>query len=224
MIYDLVARLSMGKADVPAALPGAFTFVIEPDATDPTLPGGFGYGAVTIARTGVVKATGSLGDGTKFSTSTSLALDKSWLLFLTPYRGGGVVAARVDVEAGALFAPLSGVLTWRKTADPKAKLYLDGFATSARLKGYPYVKPLTGTPVLTLSLPASNLDVVFDRGDLAPEPADFTGTLDTKNKFTGGPAKFALTFTTATGLFTGKFFDGANKPHVIGGAVLNYPP
>ena len=222
VIYDFVARFPMGKADVPTALPGAFTFVIAPDAIDPALPRGLGYGAVTISKTGGVKATGSLGDGTKFSTSTSLALDKSWLLFLTPYRGGGVVAARVDVEAGALFAPLTGVLTWRKTADLKSKMFLDGFASTATLKGYRHSATAAVPRILSVPLPTQNLDVDFTGGDLALELADFTATLGDKNVVTGGPDGFKITFTPANGLFKGTVADPVTgKPRSFAGAVLN---
>jgi hypothetical protein len=219
--YTFFARHSMLKADVPASLPGAFTFVVEPDETDVALPGGLGFGTVVIDKTGKAKVAGTLGDGTKFSLTSPLATDRSFVLFALPYKAGGVVAAEIAVEPGTtIFAPLNGAVVWRKTADAKSKTYLPGFATTARLKGYPYAKPAKDTTVLTLSLPANNLEVLFAGGDLLPEPADFTGTLNTKNKLTGGPEKFTLTFTTATGLFSGKFTDPAKKTHVIGGAIL----
>lgn len=222
LTYDLLANLPMGKAEVPPSLPGAFTFIIQPDATGGTNPRGLGYGSAKIDASGRVKAVGSLGDGTKFSTTTSVALDKSWLLFLTPYRGGGVVAARIKVEAGALFSPLSGVLNWRKSLDVKAKMFADGFGTTATLRGYRHSPTETASRILVTPLPAQNLQVDFTGGDLPAEPADVAVTLGDRNVVTDMPPGFKLKFTTATGVFAGSVPDPATgKERSFGGAVLN---
>lgn len=220
--YSLFASRCLTKADVPTTLPGPFTFVIDPnDTTTAGLPVGIGYGSIVIDKSGKVKTSGMLGDGTKFSVSTTVAADKSWIVYLAPYKAGGVCAGRISLDAGALLPPASGSLNWRKTADSKAKQYLDGFsATTGSLKGYRYVKPGKDQTFLPFVTPANNLEVSFGGGDVTP-PADFTGTVDVKNKFTGGPAKFKLSFVPGTGLFTGSFVDSLGKARVFGGAILN---
>ena len=219
--FDLFARHTAAKSDIPAGTPGAFTFVVEPNASGPGLPEGIGYGTVTISKTGGVKLIGILGDGAKFTTGTMLAGNRSWVIYATPYKGGGVAAGNVTVDGGALFPPLSSVLTWRKTADPKSKLFLSGFETTATLKGYRYVKPAKGQTVIPAGATSASLDATYSGSDLAALPADFTATLDSANKFTGLPAGVKLTVSTATGILIGSFPDAAGgKAHTIGGAFL----
>ena len=221
--YTFTARHDLPKTDVPADVQGKYTFVIEPDEVAPELPGGFGYGTASIDKSGKAKVVGTLGDGTRFSCSTTLATDHSFVLFALPYRAGGVVATDISVQPGArIFPPLSGSPDWRKAADSKSKSYAAGFTTTTRFKGYPFVKLASNATILTLSLPSDNLEVSFDGGDMVPAPDDFIGSLITKNKFIGGPDKFSLKFSTGTGLFSGKIIDGAKKTHKIGGAVLSY--
>ena len=218
--YDLFARHTIAKSDIPAGTPGAFTFVIEPDASGPGLPEGIGYGTVTISKTGAVKLVGILGDGSPFTTGTMLAGDQSWVIYATPYKAGGVAAGNVTVDGGALFPPLSSVITWRKTADPKSKFFLGGFDTTATLKGYRYVKPAKSTTVIPVGAASILLDATLAGSDLGALPPDFTATLDSANKFSGLPAGFKLTVNTGTGIFLGSFPDGAGKLHTLGGAFL----
>ena len=219
--YDLFARHTIAKSDIPAGTAGAFTFIIEPDASGAGLPEGNGYGTVTISKTGGVKLVGILGDGAKFTTGTMLATNRSWVIFATPYKAGGVAAGEVALDGGPLIAPLSSVITWRKTADPKSKVFLSGFETTATLKGYRYVKPAKGQTVIPAGATSASLDATYSGSDLAALPADFTATLDSANKFTGLPVGVKLTVSTATGIFVGSFPDAAGgKAHTIGGALL----
>lgn len=222
--FNLFAKLEINKVDVPATLPGAFTFTIEPDDTvTPGLPLGSGYGSVVIGKTGKVKATVYLGDGTKFTTSTTVAVDKSWVLFLN-YKGGGGAAGEVLVDAGGFFPPLSAPLDWRRAPNSKAKFFQSGFtATTATLKGYRYVKP--GKDFTMFLTPAANsLAFAFPLGDLAPPLAGFTATLDTKHKLTGGPAGLTTKFDAKTGLFSGSLLDSTSTERDFGGALLQVAP
>lgn len=218
--YDLFARQTIAKSDIPAGTPGAFTFIIEPDASGPGLPEGIAYGTVTISKTGAVKLVGTLGDGAAFTTGTMLATNRSWVIFATPYKAGGVAAGEVALDGGPLIAPLSSVITWRKTADSKSKFFLSGFETTATLKGYRYVKPDKAKVVIAVGASSADLDATFGGSDITP-PSDFGTGLDAANKFTGLPAGFKLTLTTSTGIFLGSFPDAAGgKAHTIGGAFL----
>jgi hypothetical protein len=226
--YNLFAKLAVNKSDVPPELPGLFTFVIEPDDTTTAgLPQGFGYGSVKIDKSGKVKAAGVLGDGTKFTTGTTVAIDNSWVLYLIPYKAGGVCAGEVLVElldvGGVIHPRLGATVDWARANDAAAKLFPNGFpATTARLKGYGYTPPGKDINVFSLTAPVSAVESKFAASDLAPLPTTFTATIDGKNKLTNLPAGFKCTFATSTGLFAGSFADPAGgKPHIFGGAVLN---
>lgn len=234
--YSLFARHAMNKADVASMvpqtldatgkpLPRLFTFLLEPDAVGTDVPAGVGSGSVAIDASGKVKAKGILGDGTKFSASALLANDRSWIFFLAPYKSGGVVAASVALDAGGQFAPLSGQVAWRKTAMVGAKstvTYPGGFSTSAQFNGYRFAKPDKDTPALVLSTPANNLQVNFTSATPASDPADFTATLDTSNKLTGGPDKLKFSFNAGSGLFSGALpSPSGGKPLPISGAIVN---
>ena len=221
-IYKLFAKLALKAVDIPTSLPGAFTFVIEPDDTVTVgLPRGVGYGSATIDRSGRVKAGGVLADGTRFSLGTAVATDRSWLFYLTPYKAGGVVAGEVSVEAGALFTPLSATLDWARSQDSRAKIFGDGFGlTTATLKGYRYVRPERGTTILKLNSANMNLGFSFGASDLAAAPTGFTATLDARNFISGAPLGFKCSFSTGTGLFSGSVLDAQSRARSFGGAIL----
>ncbi len=220
--YNLFAKLALSGDDVPATLPGAFTFVIEPDdVTTAGLPRGNGYGSVRIDKSGRVKVAGMLADGTKFSDGSEVATDHSWLLYLPLHKGGGVFAGEVFVEAGGLFSPLSATFDWARNPDPRAKIFGSGFGpTTVTLKGYRYAKPARGQSILKLNGPTANLAYTFGISDLPAPPVGFTATLDTRNRLTGEPAGFKCSFATATGLFSGSVLDGQGESRRFGGAVL----
>ncbi len=224
--FNLFAKLALSKADVLETLPGSFTFIIEPDdIVTAGLPRGTGYGTATVSKAGKVKTNGFLGDGTKFTGGGTVAIDKSFVLYLTPYKGGGVFAGEILIDGGGLFPPLSSQLDWTRAADAKAKTFAAGFGpTTATLKGYRYVKPPKGTTMLILNKPALNLDFTFTNGDLLPVPPNFTATLDTANKLSGAPAGFECKFNTATGLFSGSLLDSTGVEHDLGGAILQSVP
>ncbi len=224
--FHLFAKLALSKADVLAALPGSFTFIIKPDdLLTAGLPRGTGYGAATIDKSGKVKVNGFLGDGTKFTAGAAVAIDKSFVLYFTPYKLGGVFAGEVFIEAGGLFPPLSAQLDWTRGADAKAKIFAAGFGpTTATLEGYRYVKPPKNTTMLILNKATLNLDFTFTNGDLLPVPPNFTATLDTANKLSSAPAGFNCKFAPATGLFSGSLLDSTGAEHDLGGAVLQSAP
>ncbi len=220
--YNLFAKLALTKSDVPAGIIGAFTFVIEPDDTVTAgLPRGVGYGSATIDKSGKVKTGGMLADGTKFTSGGNVATDSSWILFLTPYKAGGVCAGEVLIDAGALFPPLSSTIDWARSADSKAKLFRNGFGpTTATLKGFRYTKPAKDVRVLVLNPTTHQVDFSFGASDLPASPAAFTATLNTKNKFEGGPAGFKWTLVPATGLLNGSIPDAQGNSRAFGGAIL----
>jgi hypothetical protein len=213
------AKLAMRKEDVPPTLPGPFTFLIEPNLSGSEAPEGTGFGTASIDKKGKFLAIGTLGDGTKFSFSQQLALDKSAAVFLTPYPRGGVFAGNLFVDSGNAFAPLESLLVWRRIANATSKTFPEGFSSARKLKGYRHDPKRL--PMLQLSRPSENVSVVFTKGDLTTEkPVDLTVTILADGKMAVVPG-FKLTLSK-TGLFTGSLtIPGVAKPRAFSGAVVN---
>jgi len=74
---------------LPSTLARTYTAVISAvSGTDPTLPQGLGYGAISVAPTGALRIAGKLGDGAAFSAAGQLHADgRTWTLFKLLYAG-----------------------------------------------------------------------------------------------------------------------------------------
>jgi hypothetical protein len=152
-----------------------------------------------------------------------LALDKSTVFYLTPYKAGGVVAGSLQVDQGGAFAPLSAALTWRKALDGKAKAFRSGFDSLTTLRGYRH--DAGRVPLLQTSgnPPASTTpaELTFSAAGEAPAPAPVSVTIDSANKVLA-PGGTKLKFDTKTGLFSGTFTPPAGgKPRAFAGALIN---
>lgn len=107
----------------PGSLVGRYTFLIDPDS-DPAVPPAYGFGIAAVTRTGEVRLTGRLPDGTPFSarslTEHSRYPDASRVapIWSRPYHGAGAFAGY------ALFQPMPGSsdfhgdFQWQRPATP----------------------------------------------------------------------------------------------------------
>jgi subtilisin-like proprotein convertase family protein len=101
--FTLTAQLDrapFSKANpAPASVAGKkFTLFLpsnDPDTNPDFNPDGDGYGTVTIDAAGVVRVSGTLPDGTKFTMTQALTKDVTWPFFLEPYGRKGVVIGLV---------------------------------------------------------------------------------------------------------------------------------
>jgi uncharacterized repeat protein (TIGR03803 family) len=193
-----------------AALAGPYTALL-PAVSGNGLPGGNGYGSLTVSKTGAVKFAGKLGDGLPVTFSGSL--DSNGVLpFLFAKPAGRTTGAELLLGSVA-FPPAAsgtaGTLTWYRTKD---SLYPNGFSTTIPFLTGRYTAP----PVSY-----GSAHVTFSAGDLTTSVVEpISINLGLRDQVTTtGPTPFTLKFTAATGLFTGTFPDsGAPRPFT--GAVL----
>lgn len=180
-----------------------------------TYPQGFGYASLTITKSGVATLAGVMQDGAAFTLSKVLWPDGTLPVFIPLYASLGVLDGSLQVSVGADFATadnaLTGSLFWKKPPSTKAgdKLYAAGFETLVDVIGAAYTAPAAGYRVLALGNAATHVSVALDLKDGGLGAGFRTYlTLSTANKvvtFAPNDHTYSLTFTPATGAFTGKF-------------------
>jgi len=209
-------RNSYDKAYDPCPNAGYYTLAIPGSASGP-LPGGSGWGTMTVTPDGKAALVITHGDGIKTTFSTVVARRSGQPtvmpiyanLYTSPTKGAVCGEATFRDEPG--ISDLDAALHWWKPANPKDKRYPSGFSGQPTLLGAFYTKPAAG--IRALDLPTA--EVTLTSGDLALSPALRSIAWSTKNLITyAGPGKFTLTINSAAGTYTGSF------PHVLGGKTL----
>lgn len=218
-----LAPLEANRAGVhsktsPAPQAGRYTLLLPGNPGDPILPEGHSYGTVNVSAGGLASLAGTLADGSKISQGITLSEDGSWPVYFPLDSGKGVLVSW-QTFSSQLDTDFTGWMVWIKPANSAARFYPAGFEFQRSMFGQTYTLPAAGTsPVLNV---ASYIDVPFSGGNL---PVNF------ENAITLGPGstitnlsanKLSLTFSRATGIFSGKVTDpAANKTWAFGGAIL----
>ncbi|MCB1087770.1 MAG: choice-of-anchor D domain-containing protein, partial [Verrucomicrobiae bacterium] len=109
----------------------AFPRLDQTPAIDPTsYPQGDGTGKVILSRTGSIRSTGYLADGTKFATSGKLRADLSLPFYLSLYSGKGNLHGTLTFEDLA-DSDISGpAFLWFRPEIPKSLRYPGGWPSS----------------------------------------------------------------------------------------------
>jgi hypothetical protein len=208
---DLSASTASYSRNNPAAQAGKYTLLIPGSEDAATQPGGTGFGSVVVNARGLVTFRGMLGDGTPFATSSAVAENGQWPLYISLYGGKGSILGWVSITNDGV----GGQLGWFKIASPLSKLYPAGFTSSAEAVGSAY-RYTNNVPTLNfadglLTLTNGN----FQQGVTSQVVLN-------KDKVESSPSSgISLTLRPATGLFTGKAFDpSTGKSVVVNGAIL----
>ncbi len=211
--YPFTAVASLAAADLPLELPGSYTFLTSARAQGPTIPGGAGYGRISVSTKGKITATGVLGDGRKFSAAGPLTIDHSWTLFATdPDKGS--VAGDIFFDAGG--ETLQGLVRWVKPANNSR--YPAAFSLVSDLFGSAYIRPSAADPLF--SYQQASVSFASDAGLDVPARKSLAISPTGKVSLTTAPG-LSFSLSTKTGLFSGRTVEpvsGAKTP--FGGAVL----
>jgi hypothetical protein len=193
---------------------GSYTFLLPaPTGGDTTVPQGTGYGTATISSAGIVKLSGVLGDGTKFSTSTVASKDLTFPLFVPLYSKLGALAGTVSINPTPGVSDFNGNLRWFKPATTSSR-YPGQFALQPTMIGSRYDKTIpssfnSGNAYLSILTSSSDSTIVSSTTPLT----SLSATKTTATPLPGPvPYPNKLTFTVApgTGLFSGSFLNGTN--------------
>src|SRR5262249_11025938 len=120
------------------------------------VPGGNGFGTVTVNIAGKLQFSGTLGDGTKVSQGTTVSTFGQWPLYVSLYSGGGAILGWftfTNESAG----DLRGLVGSFKPPQTKSKLYPAGFNVATDLTGSTYLFS-PGVPVLNFN------PIIFENG------------------------------------------------------------
>ena len=206
---QIVLSAARTAAHADQALAGVYTAVLPAVSGTGALPGGAGFGALTLSATGGVKFAGKLGDGVPVKVSGALDSTGVWsLLFARP----ATKSAGAELLLGSVSFPVAtngpaGTLSWYRTAD---KTYPGGFSTPVTFLAAPYAPP---------AVTSTSAKVTFSGADIGT-PIVMPVTIDAKGKVTStGAGAFTLKFTPKTGLFTGRFQDNGSM-RAFSGAML----
>ena len=196
---------------------GRFTFIVPPvDPTDPNAPQGYGYGTLTVSKTGSGRLLGVLGDGTKISATAPVSLIGTWPFYNALYQKKGVSLGRIAFTGTNL---VDAALDWLKPPIPTDRFYSGGFTTLVALTGATYIVPKNGGP----SVAGTNV-VTLGGGNLVSNLVK-TVVVDAFGNvtiLTPGSDKLALFVVPTTGLFSGDFINTAinKKPIFFNGLLV----
>ncbi len=212
----LLDRNSFDKSYDPCPSVGYYTLAL-PGSTGGSLPGGDGWGTVSVTADGKAALVITHGDGIK-TTFASVVARRSGLPPVLPIYANlyttsmkGAVCGEASFRDVPGISDLDATLHWWKPANVKDKRYPGGFSGTLSLLGSIYTKPASGTRALDLPTAL----VTLAGGDLTLSPTQRGITWSTKNLITySGSGKFNLKINSAAGTFTGSF------PHVLGSKAL----
>ena len=185
---------------------GKFTFVVPPvDPADPSFPQGFGYGTMTVSRTGNGSLRGVLGDGTAISGRGSVSLIGTWPFYNLLYSKQGFSLGRVVFTGTNV---IDAALDWQKPPVPADRFYSGGFTTLVSLAGAAYFKPTSSTNSVGFSALGTNV-VTLGGGNLASNIVK-TVVVDSAGNVTvlaPGGEQLTMFVVPGSGQFGGNFMD-----------------
>jgi uncharacterized repeat protein (TIGR03803 family) len=220
---------------------GKFNFVIAPATNDPSIPQGFGYGTLSVARLGHVHMTGFLGDGTPFHASGPISGLATFPVYDPLYSKLGSILGRLSFPMTNSFG---ATMDWFKPATPNSQFYSNAFTAFPIIQGAAYIAPnrggsnIAGTATVTLAngnLPSNIVkSVVIDSTGsvtvsnpgsdnltfaIAPASGRFRGTF--VHPATSRPVAFAGDLLQTTNLFGAGLFFGTDQ---TGSVLIQYTP
>jgi hypothetical protein len=202
----------------PALYAGEYNAAFLGSATPATLPGGHGFGAVSVNANGIASLTGELADGTSVSQSAGISKDGVWPLYVSLYSGKGVLLSWVSFEYGGT-NDLSGNATWIKDSTVGGTYYSGGFTNDLTVTGSYYQEPPLGIQVLNFNTGS----VIFKGGNLSSAVTNtFTLNWDSSVTIDPSPANgLTFSFDISNGTFSGSFIDtGHSVTNDFSGVIL----
>jgi Cadherin-like beta sandwich domain/Putative Ig domain/Regulator of chromosome condensation (RCC1) repeat/Viral BACON domain len=205
-----------GLVDKAADVAGFHSFSMAQADSDAALPQGFGYGSFAVnEKTGALKISGELADGTPIVGTTFVGQDGQVLLYAALYGGRGSVAGVLTLHTPD--HAVTGEPDWFKPAPtPRSKdnVYAAGFGPLIlACQGGRYLPPAAGELVLGLTPSVENAVLEFDA---ATPDSDFAQPVTIANPKPTGLTNTALIatnarsvkitrFNAAAGTFEGEF-------------------
>ena len=196
--YDVVARRQAKLALFAAK----YTALLHLVAPNPALPQGIGYGQMTVSKSGAIKITGLLGDGSTYSVSAKPHTDGTWTFYSPLYtrtaQPGGI-AGLMTFDRTAADSDCAGTLRWNKPG---------GFVTDVLCRAARYITGKNQQVLRLTNTVAGVATFAFAGGEqtLTPRTVSVSG----KNAVTvtapdPDPAELTVKITAGSGAMSGSF-------------------
>ena len=203
-------------------LAGRYTFTVAPANTnDTTVPQGFGYGTLTVSKTGGGRLSGVLGDGTTIKAAVPVSRFDTFPFYNAIYtkkHGSCVGWLTITTNAASTNVMLDAAVDWFKPLAVKDRLYPSGFATTVTLSGAKFVTPSAGGPSV-----AGNAQVILGGGNTPSNIVKSVAISSNGVVTVSSPDtdQLALFIVPTTGQFLGSFFNTAiNKRVALNGFLV----
>jgi hypothetical protein len=212
-------RALYNAATNPAPWAGSYTIVWPGQTADPNAPQGHSAGYARISKGGLAYVAASLADGSYITQSAPLSRDGAWPFYVTPYMGGGLLLAwlNVNTQPGTNL-DLTGLTSWIRSPGRGGPFFSNGFTNECQTAGSIYVRPSGGDDHI---VHGNSAKLKFSKGNI---PAEFSNNvgLGRFNSVTNeSNNRLSLAFSLNTGLFNGWVADPNNSQYLyFKGAVL----
>lgn len=195
---------------------GKYTLAISGNDDAVTAPEGDSYATLTIDNAGVIRASGSLADGTLFSQSVSISKNGVWPLYAPLYASKGMVFSWVTF-ADAPATTLNGEATWIKPA-MRTAFYSNGFTLNKPLIGSSFSTPSNGVRVLNFT----EGTIAFNGANLAQGFTNNVVLNSNNTTVVTGAVPTTLVLDKTRGLLTGSHFTApvTSKFTTFNGVIL----
>jgi|GEM_PF-6268095 len=182
----------------PAPAVGSYNVLLE--HSEEGVPPGAGYARVTVAKSGAVRLTGKLAEGTSWSFAGTLGENGVTPFFVPLYARAGLLQGDL-VFTGTTAWDCTGSAHWSKPENKKDPLYGAAFSIPLALDGSAY-RPIPHTAVLGFTEGTVRLTDALVHFDYTR-----SFTLSAANRFTviSGAEKLSLSMSAGSGLIQGRF-------------------
>jgi hypothetical protein len=182
---------------------GKYTIRLAGTEDGGTSPGGDGYATATVDNFGRVRLAGKLADGTPFTSGTVMSRGGSWPLYISAYRGKGVLLGWMQCATPADIVDATG--TWIRPPIAGARLYASGFTASTPVSGSAYTGVTNGLLNLTRAI------VIASGGGLSAPITNHVALASGSTFVSAEPGLAFLKVTVHNGVFTGSFLSGGSN-------------
>jgi len=210
--------LSAGEASDTASAGGIYPFTISASSGSGDVPEGTGFGYMYVQAGGVVSLVGELGDGTSFSTASTITSGSSVPVYASLYKSAaGGIAGTLDFQDVPDVSDCAGTLSWSRPARGSSSPYAQGFTASAQFVAARFDPAIDGLNQDDASFVASGADL----------QANFTASVTLRpdggafSLFGGNATNVHLSILPGGDFFFGSFEDGTTHTmHAFTGVLL----
>jgi hypothetical protein len=182
-----------------------------------TYPQGDGYFNATLSKSGALAISGTLADGTKFTSTSHLDHDTNWRLFVPLYAKKGYLSGEASFATPTDDADIvaTNLWSWSKPVDLKQQYYSQGWSSlQLGMLGSKYVitagrsvLPALGGSALSAPDSLGNASLTITEGKLLIplEKALNISSANVVNKLVSTDASFTLSINARTARVKGSF-------------------